>query len=110
MKWASQVIEIGFKQDLQYVDGKGPRNTFLNFDIAAFPQWGQVSAMVMDLSDLGTAYGMLLMRPNAGIKPTCVVQATAWQAFSATPLPERSGFGLNELLGRSARFATPKPG
>ena len=65
MKWVSQVIETGFKQDLQYVDGKGPRNTFLSFDIAAFPQWGQVSAIAMDLSDLGTACGVLLMRPNA---------------------------------------------
>ena len=38
MKWAIQVTETGFKQDLQYVDGKGPRNTFLSFEIAVFPQ------------------------------------------------------------------------
>jgi len=39
------------------------------------------------------------LRPNTRVKPNCVAQATAWQAFFATPLPERSSFGLNELLG-----------
>src|SRR3546814_18958565 len=39
------------------------------------------------------------LRPNARVKPTCVVEPKPWQAFSAMALVERSKFGLNELLG-----------
>jgi hypothetical protein len=46
--------------------------------------------------------------PNARIKPTCVVEAKAWQAFSATLLLERNKFGLNELLGRSPGAFEPR--
>ena len=41
----------------------------------------------------------LFPEPNTRVKPNCVAQVTAWQASSAAPLPERSSFGLNELLG-----------
>ena len=41
---------------------------------------------------------LALHAPNAGVKPNRVAQVTAWQALSATVLPERSGIGLNELL------------
>jgi hypothetical protein len=36
------------------------------------------------------------------------VEAKAWQAFYATPLLERSKFGLNELLGVTSA-ATHEP-
>jgi hypothetical protein len=44
---------------------------------------------------------LLVMTANTRIKPTRVVEAEAWQAFSATLMLERSKFGLNELLGRN---------
>ena len=48
---------------------------------------------------LGSLHMIFLCRANTRIKPNCAAQATAWQAFIATPLLERSSFGLNELLG-----------
>src|SRR3546814_10141533 len=48
--------------------------------------------------DLKIAMNVLL-RPNALVNPTCVVEPTTWQALPAMLLVERSGFGLNELLG-----------
>src|SRR3546814_11431594 len=48
--------------------------------------------------DLKIAMNVLL-RPNALVNPTCVVEPTTWQALPAMLLVERSGFGLNDLLG-----------
>src|SRR3546814_11584223 len=47
------------------------------------------------------------LRPNARVKPTCVVEPKPWQAFSAMALVERSKFGLNELLGPMVRDPQP---
>ena len=47
------------------------------------------------------------MRSNTRVKPKRVVEVKTWQAFSAMFLPERSGFGLNELLGLSNREPSP---
>src|SRR3546814_9130285 len=39
------------------------------------------------------------IKPNTTLNPSCVVDRTTWQALPAMLLVERSGFGLNELLG-----------
>src|SRR3546814_20703650 len=39
------------------------------------------------------------IKPNTTLNPSCVVDRSTWQALPAMLLVERSGFGLNELLG-----------
>ena len=43
--------------------------------------------------------GCVASKPNTRVKPRCVVEDMRWQAFIATAGPQRSGVGLNELLG-----------
>src|SRR5690606_8953733 len=42
------------------------------------------------------------MRPNTEVKPRRVVEQSTWQAVPAMWFAERSGFGLNALLGAHA--------
>ena len=45
---------------------------------------------------------------NARVKPRRVVEQSTWQAVPAMCFAERSGFGLNALLGRAARQPAPR--
>ena len=47
------------------------------------------------------------LRPNARVKPRRAVERNTWQALPAMWFAERSGFGLNDLLGRRTPSLRP---
>src|SRR3546814_20562197 len=63
------------------------------------PQGSKRTCTLFPYTPLFRSYAIFSCKPNACVNPTGVMEPTTWQALSAMLLVERSGFGLNELLG-----------